>query len=390
MSKKNKSTEKIKEKTKKHQIRKITTLISVIILSIFVLVCYFNPNLYVKILHYLDLEDNLIEDFNHEDFYAQGSGNAVVHFIDIGQGDAIFIQLPDDKTVLIDSGDLNNDNNSKLVNYISELGVSKIDYLVATHADADHIGGMEDVFYNFDVCKVYRPYVKYSGDKYDFKSTYNKGSENYMQDSVTYGKFLENIKNEKYTLNNKTSKCDWEFFDKDSDFGTNVIFEGKSVPYTFDFLTPINPSEMEYEDANDYSPFIKFSYSDFDIMFTGDAETEAEKDFISKYSQQEDYIKYVDVELLKVSHHGSSTSTTEEFLKLIKPEYAVISCGEGNSYYHPHQEVLDRLFNLNATTLYRTDLNGDVVLIIQPSGEFYIETLNEALITDIYKAPIKE
>jgi hypothetical protein len=213
---------------------------------------------------------------------------------------------------------------------------------------------------------------------FDFDKSYNKGSSAYKQSSNTYGIFLNAIRNEKYVEDGVTKDCEWEFFTYTSDFGSNIYYNGKKTTYIVDFLTPtMNLTDMNYEDANDYSPLIKVSYCDFDIMLTGDAETEAEKDFIKAYSISDEYKNYLDVDLLKVSHHGSGTSTTDEFLQLVKPEMAVISCGEDNSYFHPHQQVLDRLLQYNCNILYRTDTNGDVVLTVESQGAYELDVLKE-------------
>ncbi len=369
---------------------KFISLILVLVVGVASLIFYLNPKLYNKFMAFLNGEgDSLITDINRENYYADDINPFVVHFIDIGQGDAIFIELPDTKTMLIDAGDNKNVNNTRLVTYISELGITTIDYVIATHADADHIGGMNDIFYNFEVKKVFRPYVYYSGDDYEFEDNYNKGSSEYKQSSKTYGKFLNDVLNETYIEDGKTKNCEWEFFNYKSDFGSNIIYKGKTTFYTVDFLTPTKKFEdIYYEDANDYSPIIKISYCDFDMLFTGDAEAESEFDFIVDYSAKEEYVKYVDVELLKVAHHGSGTSTTEDFLKLVKPEIAIISCGEDNSYFHPHKEVLDRLLGVECYALYRTDNNGDIVLTIDNLGEYEIDVIEDS--TENFEAPEKK
>ena len=380
-----------KRKSKKRQFTKTLSLILIVFVAIISLIFYLNPGLFNNLNDLINKGDtnSLISNINRDNYYAKENNPFLVHFIDIGQGDAIFIEFPDNKTMLIDSGDNKSENNNTLVNYILDLGVETIDYVVATHADADHIGGMDNIFYNFMVKKVFRPYVLYSGDDYEFKDDYNKGSIEYKQKSKTYGKFLNDILNETYEVNGKTQKCEWEFFNYKSDFGTNIIYNGKTTYYTVDFLSPTKSfSEILYEDANDYSPLIKISYCDFDMLFTGDAETDSELDFVTAYSENEEYAKYVDVELLKVAHHGSGTSTTELFLDLVKPEIAVISCGEDNSYYHPHQQVLDRLFENNCFTLYRTDKNGHIVLSINNLGEYEIDVINEN-VDDNFIAPEK-
>lgn len=379
-----------KIKSTKRKFTKILSLITAIVIAGISLFLYFNPGLYDKLMALINGEQPpLISEIECDNFYAEEKYPFAVHFIDIGQGDAILFQFPDNKTMLVDAGDNNNNNYTKLLTYISELGITTIDYLVATHADADHIGGMTDVFYNFEVKKVFRPYVYYSGDDYSFNSSYNKGSKEYKQASKTYGNFLNAIKNEKYVDDGQTKNCEWEFFTYTSDFGTNIYYNGSKTTYTVDFLTPtMNLSDIKYEDANDYSPIIKVSYCGFDILLTGDAETEAEVDFINAYSTNEEYIKYIDVDLLKVSHHGSGTSTTEDFLALTKPEIAIISCGVDNSYFHPHQQVLDRLIAYDCNLIYRTDNNGDIVLSIEKQGEYELDVLKDS--ADNLHAPVRK
>ncbi len=361
------------KKSNKTKIKKTISLIIFILLVIFVIVCYLNPSIYDKLLSIFN-EQPLDDDIEKGDFYAKGEATTVIHIIDIGQGDAILIQLPDDKVMLIDTGDNNDDNNQKLVNYIKNLKITTIDYLLATHADADHIGGMEDVFNNFEIKKVFRPYVLYSGDKFSFTSTYNVGATKYKQSSTTYGRFLNYINGEKYTKDNNSYNCEWEFFDYDCDFGSNIHYNDVVTPYTVDFLSPLDDyTKVNYEDANDYSPIIKYSYGTFDILLTGDAEKQAEEEFVNYYSKNDEYKNFVDVDVLKVGHHGSSTSTSKAFLELIKPETSIISCGEGNSYGHPTQPTLDRLCEYGST-LYRTDKNGDIVITVDYLGQANITT----------------
>ncbi|MBO5927004.1 MAG: MBL fold metallo-hydrolase [Clostridia bacterium] len=355
----------------KSTITKTVSFLLVAFILVMAIICYLNPVLYNKILRLIGKTD-LLGNISHTDYNSTEDSAMIVHFIDVGQGDAILIELPDETKMLIDAGDNKIENNNKLVSYLTDINITKIDYLIATHADADHIGGMDKIFYNFEVKKVYRPYVFYAGDDYSFSKIFNKGASSYAQSSKTYGGFLNDILNETYVENGKTKKCDWVFFDSyNHDFGGNIYYEGVNIKYAVDFLTPTSDlSKLEYADANDYSPIIKVSYGDFDLLLTGDAEKSSEAEFVKAYSEKEEYINYVDVELLKVGHHGSGTSTSKAFLNLIKPEYAVISCGEGNSYFHPHQEVLDRLINANCQNVYRTDNNGDIVLTIKRSGEF--------------------
>ncbi len=363
-----KTKSKTKSNTKSKFFTKLFTFIVLLLIVIFALVCYFNPEIY-----------NKIKSFFHKDSNSQVEGeyvvvntleDAKVHFIDVGQGDAILITLPDYKNVLIDAGDRNKDNNAHVIDYIKEnahkKGLSKtvtIDYFILTHSDADHAGGADEVLEEFDVKKVLRPYIKYTGKADAFSSTFNKGYKECT--TVTYSEFLTALQNEKYGANE--TQCEWEFFNFQSDFSGGVIYNDVKYSYYFDFLTPITDVEkINYKDVNDYSPIIKFSYQDTSVMLTGDAEKDAEEDFVSQYSSTDDYL---DVDVLKVGHHGSSTSSSQAFLDIIKPEVAVISCGVGNSYKHPHKESMNRFFVMECS-IYRTDLHGDIVMVIEETGEY--------------------
>lgn len=232
----------------------------------------------------------------------------VSHYIDAGQGDSEFIELPNGQTMLIDASI--SDYGDKIVKFIKNLGYSKIDYVVATHPHADHIGGMKKVVDSFDIENVYMPKV----------STNTK----------TYEKLLETIK--KKGLKIKTAKA-----------GVSVISEDN---LKVDMLAPNSNS---YESLNNYSAVIKITYKNNKFLYMGDAE-----------KLSEDEIKAdISADVIKVGHHGSRTSSSNNFVKKVKPEYAVISVGEGNSYNHPHSEVVKRWEKIGAKIL-RTDKNGSI------------------------------
>ena len=361
----------IKKKTKK--LKKIISTIILVIVVILALTCYFYPPLYNFLKGLFSSSDEPYYRVEGDTTFIEGDymPDVKVHFVDVGQGDAIIVELPDGKTVLIDAGE---DNYSNLKSYIDdETDIDVFDYVIATHADYDHIGNFDDLFADYQVKYVYRPYVKYSGSKGSFSTDFNQGASLYTQKSAAYYDFLTAINNETYVENGETKNCGWEFFTHKSDFSGKISFKGQIYEYYFDFLTPTVDSytKINYKNANDYSPIIKFSYQGVDVMFTGDAEGsnegDAEDEFVEFYKNYLDV--GVDVDVLKVSHHGSETSTTQAFLDLVKPEYAVISCALTNSYNHPRQAVLDRLYNANCT-FYRTDLHSDVVLSINSIGEF--------------------
>ena len=280
-----------------------------------------------------------------------------IHFIDVGQGDCIYIEFPDGKNMLIDSG--NNGKEEQIIDYLNKLSVKNITLVLATHADADHIGGMEEIFEAYNVGFCLRPFVYYNGEeKSKFEDSFNiipSAEETEHCKTKTYNAFLTAILEE---------NCGYEYFNKDSDFSQVFTYQGVTGSYSVDFLTPTKSAPyIGYSDANDYSPIFTLTYGDFIIMLTGDAEKDAEAELLLSYPN------LPDVDVLKVGHHGSETSTTMDLLTKIKPENAVIQSGIPNSYGHPRQAVLDRLFEVNAT-IYRTDLQGSIVIEVQSDGSY--------------------
>lgn len=230
-----------------------------------------------------------------------------VNFIDVGQGDSEFIELPNGETLLIDAG--TNETGANVVNYIESLGYSSIDYVVGTHPHEDHIGGLDDVIRSFDVESVYMPKV--------------------TADTKTFEDVLDAVDEKGLTIN--TAKAGVTLVDGD----------GLSVK----MLAPVLD---EYDNTNDYSAVIRIVYDDTSFIFMGDAEQYAESLITGDVS----------ADVLKVGHHGSSTSTGEAFLERVSPSYAVISCGLGNSYGHPHTETIEKLGGI---PVFRTDEMGTIV-----------------------------
>ena len=241
--------------------------------------------------------------------------NAVkIHFIDVDQGDAILIQYKD-KNMLIDSSTQKAED--KFLGYLKKQNIDEFDTVIATHPDEDHIGNMDLVIKNYTIKKFYAP-----------KAT-----------STT--KAFESMITE---LKNKSLKI-------------NVLKAGSTIDFSNDVtLEVFAPNSDNYEDSNNYSPIIKLTYGKNSALFTGDAEKLSEKETLQKgYNLKSD--------ILKVGHHGSSTSTSKDFLKAVNPSIAVISCGKNNKYGHPHKETITTLKN-NNIQYYRTDTDGTIVLIL--------------------------
>lgn len=241
----------------------------------------------------------------------EGSGQLTVHFIDVGQADSILLECQG-QTMLIDGGNV--DDSSLVSSYLSAQGVSHLDYIVCTHAHEDHVGGLSGPLNTCTVGTVFAPVTEYS--------------------SKAFGNFV------KYT---QAQGLDITVPEVDMSF---LLGDAR--------VTVLGPRE-DYEETNDTSIVLRVDHGENSFLFTGDMETTAEKDLLEAGCD-------LDVDVLKVGHHGSSTSTGYVFLREIMPEYGVISCGTDNSYGHPHDEVTSRLYDADVT-VYRTDEQGTVVAV---------------------------
>lgn len=238
------------------------------------------------------------------------SSNLLIHYIDVGQADSILIQV-NNKNLLIDAG--NKSDGSSIVSYLKDHKVKNLDYIVATHPHEDHIGGMSTVLKSFTIGDFYAP--KKSSDTNTFENmiTALNGKKIY---AVKGGVKL--------------------------DLGENTVFE---------FLAP---NGSNYKEINDYSAVVKLTYGNNKFLFMGDAEKLSEEEILkANYDVKSD--------VLKVGHHGSSTSSSKAFLDKVKPSIAVISVGKDNDYGHPNKETLSE-FKKRNYKLYRTDIDGTIVL----------------------------
>ncbi|WFD11561.1 ComEC/Rec2 family competence protein [Tepidibacter hydrothermalis] len=250
---------------------------------------------------------------NEESINCSLSDNSLsVHFIDVAQGDSTLLISPDNKTMLIDAGD--NSHGKKVVNYLNKLNIKKIDILIGTHPDADHIGGLDYVINHFDIGLFCMP--------------------NKAHNTNTFKDVLSAAKNKNLKIHKTKS-------------GMNFSL-GKFIK-----CNVLSPTK-NYDNNNLCSLVIKSTYKNKSFLFTGDAEFQNEQDMIkSNYNLESD--------ILKVGHHGSSSSTSENFLLKVKPDIAVISCKCNNKYHHPSEKTLALLRKYNIP-LYRTDKQGDIVL----------------------------
>lgn len=240
------------------------------------------------------------------------SQKMIVHYIDVGQGDSILVQV-NNKNLLIDAGPKS--DKDKLLNYLKSLNIKKLDYIIATHPHEDHIGNMAAIIKKYEVSAFYAPKVE---------ST-----------TKTFETMIDALKSKNLKINVIKK-------------GTDSINLGNNTRVTF-----FSPTQDSYDNLNNYSPVMKIEYGKTSFLFTGDAEKDIEKKILSNGDD-------IKSDVLKVGHHGSSTSTSKEFLNKINPSIGVISVGEDNSYGHPNEDTLSTLKE-NKVLIYRTDKDGTVI-----------------------------
>lgn len=245
--------------------------------------------------------------------YSTVEGTLEVSYLDVGQGDSAYIRV-NDFDILIDAGPKS--DSDKLIKQLKAKNIDDFEMVIATHPHEDHIGGMVKVFEEYDVKSFYMPSV----------TNTTKTFENMVKAVADEGIKIQQIKEGMH-------------FD---------LGKGARI----DVYSPIYES---YEEFNDYSPIMKLTFGDTELIFTGDAEAHAEADVVAKYPND------LKADVLKFGHHGSSTSSTDEFLQSVSPEYGIISCGADNKYGHPHKETLNKINKYNIKS-YRTDTQGQITL----------------------------
>ena len=258
----------------------------------------------------IEKEENKKTDSNNTDVVK-------VEYIDVGQADAILIEN-DKKYMLIDAG--NNEDGDLLVNYFKDKNITDFEYVVATHPHEDHIGGMDNIIKNFNIKNYYMP------DCYTTTKTFEE-----LLDAL-----------EEKNLSFETPDIDSEFVLGDALF--KVLYKG-----------------TDKRDLNNTSIVLRMTYKDVSFMFTGDATNTTEKKIIAKDLQSD---------VLKVGHHGSQYSTSDEFLDKVNPKYAIISVGTGNVYDHPKDITLNKLKGIE---VHRTDKEG-TIRVISDGKNIDIET----------------
>lgn len=287
--------------------------------------------------------------FSYPELPIRQDGELRVHFLDVGQGDSTLVELPDGKVLLVDGGDALEGTSTKIMRYLNALDIDVIDYLVISHADEDHCGGLATIAEHKTILNAYMPAVNPA-----------KTSEAF---AAVYATLVER--------------------------GTALFYSSRGIKigaeaseYQLNFLYPYLDMTTEEaiannsatSDSNDLSSVLWLEYKGISILFTGDAPAETETQLLRDARLGLlNGVDITDVEFLKVSHHGSGSSTTKEFLEYLNVETAVVSCGLNNMYGHPSMETVSRIAEVGAK-LYRTDESGTISVCIQSSGDYTVFT----------------
>ncbi|BFH70771.1 MAG: ComEC/Rec2 family competence protein [Paenibacillus dendritiformis] len=243
----------------------------------------------------------------------QPAGTLEVCYLDVGQGDSTLIKTPKGQHILIDGGD--NHKGQDVVEYLKKIGVTELDAVIATHPDADHIGGLDTVIDAIPAKSVYAPKVSHTTN--------------------TYKDFLMSVKNRGLKI--KSAKA-----------GLEIPLEGVTAKF-------VAPAAEYGKDLNAWSAVLHLSYGKTSFLFTGDAEARSESDML-------EHPKKLKADVLKAGHHGSDTSTSQEFLDAVQPTWAVISAGADNKYGHPKKVTMNRLTKAGVK-IFRTDRQGTITAI---------------------------
>ena len=261
--------------------------------------------------------DELYDQAGLSSVPTEAEGDLLVHFIDVGQADCELIQTPE-QNVLIDAGEIG--EGPAIIDYLKAQGVSRLDMVIATHPHADHIGSMAEIIDAFEIGTV----------------LFSDVPDNLIPTTRTYERLLDAIerKNLKITLAEPRSRYD---------LGGGAV------------MTILGPLVEEPEGLNDTSVICRLDFGSTSFLFTGDAEKPNENALLKAYDSS-----LLRADVLKLGHHGSSTSNQEKWVDAVDPRVAVAELGKDNTYGHPHTEVV-RLLEERDILLYRTDLNGTIV-----------------------------
>ena len=245
---------------------------------------------------------------NQNDYINTNNDLLKVHYLDVGQGDSIFVELPNNETMLIDAAESYQSEN--IINYLKNLNYQKIDYVIGTHPHTDHIGGLKNIINTFEIGKIYMPKV--------------------VSTTKTYESLLMAIKDKNLKIN--TAKAGTSIIDTDT-LKINILA----------------PNNSTYTELNNYSAVTKITYGTTKFLFMGDAEKLSENEIKEN----------VTADVIKIGHHGSNTSSSIDFIKKVNAKYGIISVGLNNKYNLPKEETITNWEN-SGTKIYLTSTNGTI------------------------------
>lgn len=281
-----------------------------------------------------------------------------IHFVDVGQGDAIYIEFPDGKDMLIDAGDRDSDYTQALISYINNYGSASdgIDYVMLTHVDADHVGGMDNILETYVVRNIYMPNI----------GTEASDPERGYWTTQTYKQFYDAAYYEGATIKYNEG---------------NFVIEGDS--WKIDVYAPVASEYDNFDkdskgskEKNDMSPVMIIEYAGVRTLLSGDLNSTAESNLFTW--SEEDFItrtgmSKIDCSVIKAGHHGSRDSTSTALLEFSDPEHVIICCGVDNTYGHPHQEVLERINAYDedlSENVHTTAEKGHIKMTVGDNGEY--------------------
>lgn len=368
-------------KTSRHGLKNLFIAIVAIVLIIVVaaVILYFAaPDVFDDILGAIlpDRNDNA----GNNTVLVRGDGELQIHFMDVGQGDGILILFPDGRDMLIDCANYNNSSTvrGEILDYMDDYVTDgQLDYLMLTHCDSDHVYFMDEVLEEYQVDNVFMPNVLATHDKVAEADIPQERLALFTdEDTVAtacYADFFIAALTEPdctVTLNVDADEDSNSVVITDGERQSDGTYDGATYMLTFYCPTAEYYAESDLssaEEKNAISPIGVLEYNGFRIVLTGDSNEINEPTFVDRIGGQ------LDCDVLKVGHHGSETSSTEEFLDAIDCEYAVISCNAaGNTFHHPRQTTLDRFIERDMT-VYRTDNNGNIVLTVGETLTFTVE-----------------
>lgn len=316
-----------RRKAKKQFKNSITYIIAIVILAI---LSFYgiengianNGETTTNVVNSENLKNVTIKTANsiNKEFISNNKQNLKVYFFDVGQADSILV-VNNEQTMLIDAG--NNNDGQLLVNNLNNLGITKIDYLIGTHPHEDHIGGLDDIIKNFSIGTIYMPKVQ--------------------ANTKTFEDVLDAVA------------------EKDLKISTPKINDTFSIGNAECKVLSIDNNVTNF---NLSSIVIQMKFDGISYLFMGDAEKEVEENILKEFNYGSQSIKS---NIIKVGHHGSNTSSSEDFINAVAPDLSIISVGKDNSYRHPSNEVIERLNKINSE-IYRTDEVGNIFIEQQKRG----------------------